>query len=111
MKHFYSKLVNDEALLLELEGLELEPEEKDEMQKMIASHLHHSILEAILDELSEEDKQVFLQHMAHENHDKVWEHLRGKIENIEEKIKRTADSTMDVLYKDIKEVKEEALEV
>ena len=109
-KHFYSHLVDDGALTLELEALELDKEEQEELQEMISANLHHAILEAILDELSEEDKIIFLQHMAHNNHDKVWEHLKVKIENIEDKIKATADSLMEELERDIQSVKNEESE-
>lgn len=94
--------------MLELEELELDDDEREELQEMIGSNLHHAILEAVLDELSEEDKVVFLQHMAHDNHDKVWEHLKGKIENIEDKIKATADSLMEELEQDIRSVKNDS---
>lgn len=94
--------------MLELEELELDEEEREELQEMIGTNLHHAILEAVLDELSEEDKIIFLQHMAHGNHDKVWDHLKGKIENIEDKIKATADSLMGELEKDIRSVKNES---
>jgi len=96
--------------MLELEELELEKEEKEELQELIGSNLHHAILEAVLDELSEEDKIIFLKHLAHENHDKVWEHLKRKIENIEDKIKATADSLMEELEKDIRFVKDDESE-
>ena len=44
-------------------------------------------------------------HLASENHDKVWKFLNQKVENIEEKIKKTADELKKELHKDIKEVK------
>jgi uncharacterized protein YaaW (UPF0174 family) len=109
-KHFYTHLIDSEALLLELDGLEIEKDEKKELEEMIDANMHHAILEAVLDELSEEDKQIFLSHVSHNNHDKVWEHLRVRIENIEGKIKTTAETMMVDLYKDIKAVKEEEIE-
>jgi hypothetical protein len=109
-KHFYSHLVDTDGLVLELEELDLEEEERKELLHMASMTLHHTVMEVILDALSEEDKQIFLSHMAHDNHDKVWEHLKSRIENIETKIRATADSTMKELYKDIREVKEEDLQ-
>jgi hypothetical protein len=109
-KHFYSDIVSNEGLQLELDGLDLEDYEKEELLTMVDANLHHAILEAILDELSEDDKQLFLEHIGHGNHDKVWEHLRGRIENIESKIQTTANSLMEELYKDIKAVKDEESE-
>jgi hypothetical protein len=109
-KHFYSHIIENETLLIELEQLDLEPEEREDLVKLVEANLHHAILEAVLDELSETDKQIFLEHIAHDRHDKVWEHLRSRIENIEGKIKATADSLMQELYNDIKAVKEESEE-
>lgn len=106
-KHFYSHIVDDEPLVLELQDLDLEDYERDEIKKMIDSNLYHAILESIMDELSEEDKQIFLEHVSHDNHDKVWEHLKSRIQNIESKIKNTADTLMEELYKDIRDVKKE----
>lgn len=107
-KHFYSQLINNEALYIELEQLDLEPDEREDLLKLVEANLHHAILEAVLDELSEADKQIFLEHVAHDRHDKVWEHLKSRIDQIETKIKATADSLMEDLYKDIKTVKDEA---
>jgi hypothetical protein len=106
-KHFYTHLIDNEALLIELETLDLEKEEKKELEAMLDANLHHAILEAILDELSEEDKLIFLNHVTHNDHEKVWEHLRTKIQNIETKIKTTSESMMEELHKDIRAVKEE----
>lgn len=104
-KHFYSHLVDEEPLLLELSELDLEDYERAELKDMVSANLHHVILEAILDELSEEDKQLFLKHITHDDHDEIWNHLKSRIENIESKIRKTADTMMEELYKDIKEVK------
>lgn len=106
-KHFYSHLIPTEPLEYELTSLDLEVNERDELQQMVEDNLHHAILEAILDELSEEDKKIFLEHIAHDAHEKVLIHLRGKIENIEDKIKHTADSVMEELHQEIREVKAE----
>lgn len=110
-KHFYSHIIDNEPLMMELGELDLEKEEREELENMMEASLHHAILEAILDELSEEDKQIFLHHITHETHEKVLEHLRGRIEHIEVKIKKTADTMMEELYKDIKSVKDDTEEL
>lgn len=104
-KYFYSHIVDFEPLSLELEELDLEEHEREELRDLIDSNVYHAILEAIMDELSEEDKKVFLEHISHDNHDKVWSHLRTRVENIEDKIKSAAELMMRELYKDIKDVK------
>lgn len=104
-KTFYSHLVNVDSLTLEIHALEMTDEEKANLLHLIDSSLHHMILDVILSELSEEDKRIFLTHLAHDNTDKLWEHLNSKVDNIEEKIKRAATSLKAELYKDIHDTK------
>ena len=54
-------------------------------------------------ELPEEDKKIFLKHLHVNDHEKIWQHLRLKIKNIEEKIKNAAEDLKTGLHKDIKE--------
>ena len=104
-KHFYSHIVETSVLSLELGDMDLSKDERVELISLIDSNIHHAILDAILSELSEEDKKIFLNHLALNDHDKIWKHLKAKIENIEEKIKKSADSIKEELHKDIKEAK------
>lgn len=105
-KQFYSHLVEIDILHLELETLDLTEEEKIHLKSLITSNLHHTILDTVLSELSEKDKKEFLEHFVHEDHVKIWEHLKLKIKNIEDKIKKTTEILKEELYKDIKEAKE-----
>lgn len=105
-KQFYSHLVEVESIHVELDTLDLTDEEKKHLQSLIESNLHHTILESILSELSTEDKQYFLEHLLQDNHDKVWEHLNSKVDNIEDKIKKAADDVKEAIKKDIKDTKE-----
>ncbi|RJQ28027.1 hypothetical protein C4577_00155 [Candidatus Parcubacteria bacterium] len=104
-KLFYSHLVEIDSLIVELNSLDLSEEEKNHLVSLAHSSLEHTILDAILSELSEEDKKLFLTHLAQEKHDKIWEVLNSKIENIEEKIKKTAEALKIELRKDIDEAK------
>lgn len=104
-KHFYSHLIEFESLQVELEEMGLSEQEKTHLLSLAQSNLHHTVLDAILSELSEDDKKMFLSHVASEDHQKIWEFLSKKIENIEEKIKKAADSLKQELHKDIKEAK------
>lgn len=103
--HFYSHLVTFEEVLIELDTLELSPDEKHHLGQLVDSNLHHTILDAILAELSEEDKERFLRLINTDQHDKIWEHLTGKVDNIEEKIKKAAQEMTTQMHKDIKEAK------
>ncbi len=104
-KHFYSHLVETESLFVALSELSLTEEEKLHLVGIIDSSLQHVILDAVLSELSDEDKTVFLEHVATEDNEKIWKFLNSKIEHIEEKIKKIAEDLKTELHKDIKEIK------
>lgn len=104
-KHFYSHIIETSTLTLELGDMDLSKEERRHLLDLAENNIHHAILDAILSELSEENKKIFLSHLTSEAHDKIWEHLRQKIENIEEKIKTAAESIKKELHRDIKEAK------
>ncbi|EKD64825.1 MAG: hypothetical protein ACD_50C00290G0002 [uncultured bacterium] len=104
-KNFYSHLIETSLISLELADLDLSKDERIHLLQLAEDNIHHTILDAILSELSEEDKKTFLHHLSKDDHDKVWEHLKQKIENIEDKIKSAAESIKKELHKDIKELK------
>lgn len=103
--HFYSHIVETETISIALHEMDLAPEEKEHLLSLAHSSLHHIILDAVLSELSEEDKREFLHHVAHDKHDEVWALLKRKIDNIEEKIKHAADLVTKQLHEDIKTAK------
>lgn len=102
-KHFYSHIVETSTVSLALGDMELSKEERLELLSLAHNNLHHTILDTVLSELSEVDKKLFLRHLAVNNHDKIWELLKTKVENIEEKIKKVADEVKKELHKDIQE--------
>ena len=104
-KHFYSHLVKTETIAVRLSYLDMSDEERAHLLGLIDSSLHHAILDAVLSELSEQDKKKFLEHLGTGKHDRLWEFLNGKVDNIEEKIKKTADDLSDAIHKDIDEAK------
>jgi len=104
MKYFYSHIIDIESVVVELDKLDLEDHEKMHLSELVDSSLHHTVLDAILSELSEEDKRVFLKHLEEdESHEKIWEHLNSKVDGIEETIKVAADLLKEDLHKDLKE--------
>jgi len=105
-KHFYSHIIETATLSVELGEMDLSKVERRHLIELAENNIHHAILDAILSELSEENKKIFLSHLAKEEHDKVWEHLRKNINNIEEKIKKIAEDLKKELHKDIKESKD-----
>ena len=104
-KYFYTHIVDTSSLSLELGNMELDTKERAHLISLVDSNIHHAVLDLVLSELKPMDKKTFLAHLASENHDKVWKLLNEKVENIEEKIKKTAEDLKAELHKDIKEVK------
>jgi len=105
VKYFYSHLIEIESVITELDQIELSKDEKEHLAKLLDSSLHHHILDAILSELSDSEKRVFMQHITEGNHEQIWRFLNGKIDGVEEKIKKAADGLKNELEKDIKQAK------
>lgn len=105
-KYFYTHIIDTSTLSLELGSMNLTPQEKMHLISLMDSNIHHEILDLILSELNPADKKTFLAHLASEDHEKVWKFLNIKVENIEEKIKKTAEDLKNEMHKDIKEVKQ-----
>lgn len=102
MKYFYSHLIEIESVVTELDRLNLSTEEKIHLGQLIDSGLHHTILEAILSNLTEEDKKIFLKHVHESSHDKIWQFLHEKIDHIEDKIKKVAEDLKKEMHEDVK---------
>lgn len=101
--HFYSHIIETSSISLALADMDLMKEERKHLIDLAQENLHHAILEAVLSELSEEDKQEFLKLLVNEDHEKIWKLLSGRVENIEDKIKQTAKDLKTELHKDIEE--------
>lgn len=102
---FYSQLIEIESIMVELDKLDLSVEQKHHLATLVDSSLHHVVLDAILSQLNEEDKRVFLQHISENDHEKIWKFLNEKTDNIEEKIKNAAEDLKKELLKDLKKAK------
>lgn len=103
--YFYSKLINTDSIVAALNELNLTDDQRAHLLGVVASSLHHAILDAILSELSEEDKHAFLQHLTEDDHKKIWDFLNEKVDKIEEKILQTAEGLKKQLHQDIEETK------
>lgn len=103
MKYFYSHLIEIDSIILELDKMNLNEEEKLHLAQVVDSTIHHTILDALLSELSESDKKVFIKHLNSGNHDRIWEFLNDKIEGLEDKIKKAAEDLKKELHRDLRE--------
>lgn len=104
-KFFYSHLIEVESIIIELDKMDLSADEKLHLTQLIDSSLHHAILDAVFSELSNQDKRVLVNHLSEGDHEKIWSFLQGKIENVEDKIKKVADDLKKEIHKDMKESK------
>src|SRR5437868_2798884 len=105
MKYFYSHLIEIDSLTSELDKMGLSADEKLHLGQLLDANLHHTILDAILSELSESDKRVFIQHVTEGDHEKIWKFLNEKASGIEDKIKKAAKGLKEELHDDIKEAR------
>lgn len=105
MKYFYTHLIEIESVITELDKMDLSKEEKLYLAKLLDDSLHHTILDAIFSELSEEDKRIFISHLTEGKHDKIWKFLNEKVDGVEEKIKKVAEDLKKELHEDLQEVK------
>ncbi len=102
---FYHQVVEIDSLFVELEQLDLSEEEKKYLGQLIDANLHHSLLEVVLSELNEDDKKLFLHHLARNEDSKIWELLNSRVDRIEDKIKAAAEEVKKELHEDINEAK------
>lgn len=103
MRFFYSHLIEIETLASELDQMELSKEEKSYLATLADANIHQAIMDAILSELSPQEKIILLEHLKNNNHDKLWDLLNRRVDNIETKIKSAAEQVKDELKGDIKE--------
>ncbi|MBI4098340.1 MAG: hypothetical protein HY426_04875 [Candidatus Levybacteria bacterium] len=101
--HFYSHIVETSSISLALADMDLTQDERKHLIDLAQDNLHHAILDVVLSELSEKDKQEFLKLLAQDEHDKIWKLLTKSVDNIEDKIKKTVDELKKELHKDIEE--------
>lgn len=80
-------------------------EEKTELVNLAHDRLHYVIINAVLSELSEEDKKIFLRQMTMNDHASLWRFLNKKVDKVEQKIKQVAQDVIDELHVDIEESK------
>ena len=104
-KHFYSSIVSFQSVFDEISSLDATEDEKQELKDLAHDHLHQTILDAILSELSLREKKIFLANLKYETDEKIWKHLNEKVDNIEEKIKTVAENLANELKEDARAVK------
>ncbi len=105
-KHFYSHLVEVHEIYLSISEMELSDQEHKHLLSLTEANIHATVINAVLPELSEEDKKIFLKNLVADNHEQTWKHLLAKVQNAEDKIHKSLKELREELSRDIKEAKE-----
>ena len=105
MTLFYSHIVKIDSIIESLDQMDLSKDEKLQLALLIDSSLHHTILDAILSQLSDSDKRGFMQNLSEGDHEKIWKFLNEKIDGVEDKIKKAAEDLKEELHEDINKSK------
>lgn len=103
--HFYEQVIETSQISLELGNMNLSGEERRELTILVSKNIHAVVLDTVLSELSEEDKKTFLKNLSENNHEKIWQHLKTKIDQVEEKIRKSIEETKKELLEDIEKAK------
>lgn len=104
-QHFYSHIVETNSITIALGEMDLTQAERKHLIDLVDHNLHHAILDSVLSELSDKDKQEFLELLAKDDNDKIWKLLNSRVNHIEDKIKQTADDLKKEIHKDIEDSK------
>ncbi|OGH10201.1 MAG: hypothetical protein A2152_02535 [Candidatus Levybacteria bacterium RBG_16_35_6] len=103
--HFYAHIVETSSITLELADMDLSKEERLHLLELLNSNIHNSVLDTVLSNLSPDDKKIFLANLHANDHAKIWIHLKSKIMDVEDKIKKSIEDLKKELQKDIDEAK------
>lgn len=104
-QHFYSHIIETSSVTVALGEMDLTQAERKHLLDLVDHNLHHAILDSVLSELSDKDKQEFLELLAKDDNDKIWKLLNSRVDHIEDKIKQTADDLKKEIHKDIEDSK------
>lgn len=104
-KHFYTNIVETSSISLAIAEMDMSHDERKHLLDLVEDNLHHAILDAVLSELSDKDKEEFVKLFAEGDDEKIWKLLRERVDHIEDKIKLTANELKKELHKDIEDSK------
>lgn len=104
-KQFYSEIIEINSVFVEIDALNASKEEKEHLKAMMATTIHHAILDTTMSKLSKEDKKTFLEHLLSEDHEKIWKLLSAKVKDAKETIAKTSKELLEEFHKDISKIK------
>ncbi len=105
MKYLFEEIIQIKTVHLKLNKMDLADHEKEELLEIMKSIIHHKVIDLILSELTDEEKEIFLEGLSKSNvfsdtskNSQFLDVLKNRIENLETKIKEK-----------VKEVEEELI--
>jgi hypothetical protein len=104
-KFFYNQIIETTDISIKLTELNLTKDEKKHLVSLLDANIHTTIVHNVLSELSEEDKKVFLKNLVSDNHNETLNHLKTKIDKLEDKIKNSVEDLKKELLEDLLEAK------
>jgi len=105
-KFFYSHIVEITEVTVRINELDLTEDEKNHLMSLLEANIHSTVIENILSQLQEDDKKQFLKNLVANNNQIILEHLKIKIEKLEDKIKNSVEELKKDLLKDLEDVRE-----
>lgn len=108
MSYFYAHIVNPDDLAKEIEVLDVSAEDRAHLFMVVQSTLHHRVIDALLEELHDDHKHIFLTHIVEENHEGVWRVLNEHVDGAEDKIRQTYEWLRAELMADIHEQQDQS---
>ena len=103
-QHFYTHIIEIDSVYTVLDLTNMNKKERDELMVIIEATVHHVVVDTVLSELSEDDKRIFLKHLATDDHESLWKHLNSNLKNIESKILKSVNKVKKDFQKDIKKI-------
>jgi len=100
-KYFYSHIIEIDTLIIEIKKLDFPEPEKNNLVTLVDNTIYHKVIDVVLSELGEEDKQLFLKLLAQDQHKDIWDHLKDKVIDIEDKIKTAVNELIEDFRKDL----------
>jgi hypothetical protein len=100
-KFFYSHLIETSDVSIRITEMKLAKNEKTHLTSLLEANVHSVVIHSVLSELSKEDKEVFLKNLISDNHEQTWDHLKVKIDKLEDKIKASVEELKKDLLRDL----------
>ena len=105
MSFLIKTFFNKENIIVEINSLDVENHEREKLLKMTDELAEHRFLNAVLDNLKEKDKEIFLDYLHGGTPEIVAEFLHRRIEGIEEILKEHGKALEYEIIGDIKSIK------